>query len=47
MVLLALLIGSARRGTLAMHAKLDAITPGDALNRLEERCEPEIEALRS
>lgn len=41
-----LLIGAGRRDSKATHAKLDALTPGHDLNRLEERREDEIERAR-
>lgn len=44
--LLVVLIGSGRRDSKAMHAKLDDIDDRDDLNRLEERSESEIEAKR-
>lgn len=44
--ILVLLIGTARRDNKALHAKLDSLTDGDALDRLEERSEREIEEMR-
>lgn len=41
-----LLIGGARRNAKATHVKLDAITPGHLLDRLEEEEEKKIEAAR-
>lgn len=41
-----LLIGSGRRDAKATHAKLDALTPGNDLDRVEEQCEDDIEARR-
>jgi low affinity Fe/Cu permease len=45
-LILILVLGSGRRDTKAIHARLDKLTPDDTLNRLEERTEAEIEALR-
>lgn len=42
-----LLIGSGRRDSKATHVKLDSMTDGTALDRLEERREDEIEASRA
>jgi len=44
---LILLIGSGRRDSKATHAKLDDVTEGQELDRLEERSEAEIEAERA
>lgn len=41
-----LLIGAGRRDSKAAHAKLDSLTDGTALDRLEERREDEIERVR-
>lgn len=45
--LLLLLTGAGRRDSKATHGKLDTLTPGHDLDRLEERAECEIERLRS
>lgn len=45
-LIVALLIGAGRRDAKAVHAKLDAMTPGHDLDRLEERAEREIEEMR-
>lgn len=44
--ILVLLIGCGRRDSKAAQAKLDTLTPGHALDRLEERDERAIEAAR-
>lgn len=45
-MILVLLIGCGRRDAKAIHAKLDRITPGHDLDRIEERAEREIEQAR-
>lgn len=45
-IIIVLLIGAGRRDSKAAQAKLDALTPDDTLNRLEERQERDIERLR-
>lgn len=47
LLLLPVLQASQNRDSLAMHVKLDAITPGNELNRAEELAEREIEELRN
>lgn len=45
--LLLMLVGLGRREFKALHAKIDTLTEGDRLDRLEERAEREIEEARN
>lgn len=45
-LVLVMLVGSGRRDSKAVHAKLDRATPGEDMNRIEELTEREIEELR-
>lgn len=44
--ILVLLVGTSRRDSKAAQAKLDTLTPGHTLDRIEERDERAIEAAR-